>query len=151
MKKLILLLSFIPVFVFGQNRSWHPKINVGNMVADDTVLQASYTECGDIAGYIMGVTVWSDEIDTSVTVNFGASNKIIDSTNYKFSFEGFSHDSLPYRFYKEDHTIITNTDTSYQKSFERTNPITFSRPQLWMSRDSCKSGTIYFDFLFSKP
>lgn len=152
MKKLIIYLVFIFVSIYsiGQNKDWHPRIIIDNMVADDTVLQPTYAECGDIGGYGMSVTVWSTDLDTSITVSFGATNKITDSTDYTFAFESFPNDSLPYRFYMEDHQVITNNDTTYQRTFERTKPIQSSRPLLYLRKDDCISGTAYFDFLFTK-
>lgn len=152
MKKLIIFgLAIFPLLVNGQSVRWSGSIVVDNMVSQDTSVQASYS-VSDINGSDWSVTISSDTsavLDTSVTVTFGGSNNRISESS-RFAFEGINNENLPYRFYIEDHVVITNEDTTYQQSFVGTN-YPFARPQLWLDKDSASTGTFKYDFLFTKP
>lgn len=151
MKKLIILIGLITITVgiSAQVETWIPRIDISGMVADDTVIYPKRNEIRNSAGYYMYVTAWTTDLDTSVTFSFGGSNKYIKERIY--GFEQIANDSLPYTFLKESNIVVTNGDTTYQKSFDFTEPIKTAIPGIWLRKDAATSGTIGFDVILSKP
>jgi hypothetical protein len=149
MKKLIfLLLTTISLGLNAQVYEWTPSVNIATMVRTDTVLQPTRDVLPDIIGYNWSVTVYTTNLDSAVTVNFGGSNNIVSAKSLR-GFEAFTSSSLPFTFSKVACRVITNNDTTYQKTFTGgENPFPFARPQLKLTKTTADAGTVYFKFLF---
>ena len=150
MKAITIIIGLIlTVNGFGQSVRWNPSKDISKMVADDTVIYPKRVQVRDVANHYTSVTVWSTDLDTSIRFSVGGSNKYIKGD--VFGFEAISNDSLPYRFYYPDHLTVTNGDTTYQKTITFSDPLRFTRPGLWISKDSASTGTVNFEFLFTQP
>lgn len=141
----------VSIGVKSQNYEWTPSINIATMVRTDTVLtQPVTTVLPENAGNKWSVTIYTTDLNANVIVTFGSSNNVIASKSLR-GFEPFVNDSLPYTFSKAKCRVITNNDTTYQKTFTGgSTPFNFARMQLKLIKSTSTSGTIRFKFLFSK-
>ncbi len=154
MKKIFYFIYLLPILTFGQSQTWSGSIVIDNMVNQDTVIQAPLSIIKDIDGRSWSFTVSVDTvapIDTCVIIDIGGSNKRIVGSS-RFAFNGYLSDYLPYTICMDSIITVTNNDTTYQKTFIGGDVLyPFARPQLYLNKDSSTSGTIYYNFLFSKP
>ena len=103
MKKLILILLFCPMMIFGQSVNF----NASTIVGSDTILKC-YT-CGDRSSYNWMVRVVTGA-DDSLQVTFGG--RMLGG-----NFVQFAVDSLPYYITPENSISIEDNDTIYETYF----------------------------------
>ena len=160
MKRIILLIAFasIAFLSYGQMQlSWTNTVDVSGQTIADSVITPpkqvvdGISKISDIGGFGWSCTVSSVGLDTSITVDFGGSNNQIGS-DYQYdyyAFEGMQADSLPYTFLEDSLMVITNYDTTYQKTFySGAEPFPYRRPLTKLSKDSATTGLATFDWLF---
>jgi hypothetical protein len=154
MKKIFFLIGLIPIMIFGQSYTWHDSINAADVTTDTVIQPEKVGESGNwsknIANFGCSCTFWLDYLTDTVTVNLGGSNH--QYTLGKYSFAGFSSDSLPYVLVKLDHPSITNSDTSYIKDMSL-EPYDYGKklPQIKVTFDATdNTSALTWDCLFYK-
>ena len=156
MKRLILFLIIIAGTLSINSQvayNWTDTVTISTVVSFDTIIQPAWEARKpiDVSGMGASVTVVaSADLDSTCRINFGGSNYNIGTPGNKvYSFEGFPHDSLPYTVDLSKMLVITNGDTSYQKTFDFDY---YKRriPMIEFLKDSTTTGTIITNWIFYK-
>ena len=145
MKKKTLFVGLVLVFIvsvgcFSQT-SWSFSVVLDSIQGRDTVLQPS-PAIVDISGSGWSASVWTEDADTSFTVDYGGSNNRLNYLG-KYAFEPFTSDVLPYEFFPDSCQVITGVDTTIQHSFlSGSTAYGFRIPQTKISNPDSATGTV---------
>ena len=153
MKKILIISTFICLSVasFGQTKQWNDTITVTTGKTDSVFWPEAP---GDIAAFPWSITFVTVGMTDTIWLDIGGSNIPIDTSVVRsaeqFAFEGFINDSLPYVFTAAKNRVITNGDTTYQKTFIGSDPYGMLRPAFSLTTGTDTVFTLKIYGVFSK-
>lgn len=147
-KKLTLIALFALITSLSLSlsaQSWSTTLDLEDMSVADTFLQA--TGLPQVGGSPWLVTFELTDVDSNITVDIGGSNNLYSLNPRLYAFEQLPHDSLPLELDPANVLVITNGDTTYQKSVFG-NYYYYPVPVIKVTKDALGTGELKVNFTY---